>query len=232
MEKETYIIDFQAFKDERNRFILKELAIISMNANKIVHCIIKPPYHFDTLFSHKQKQVMWLSRYFHGLQWEDGYLTPKSAIALLRETVKTGEILLIKGSERCKFLQQLFPTKIILDLDDLACPPAKQLPEFQDSPQCFHYNHVAGNSGNKDYACSLNYVYKFKMWCEQIHLNIIKKRSILQEKEEKQLQIADDCDADNGADDEWNFDEEEEDEQQQQQQQQQFEDCLDLDVSY
>ena len=86
MEKETYIIDFQGFKDERNRYVIKEIAIISMSINQIVHCIVKPPYNLDTIVWDKQRRIRWLTRYFHGLHWEDGYLTPKVAMALIRET--------------------------------------------------------------------------------------------------------------------------------------------------
>src|SRR6266576_2523087 len=171
MEK-TYIIDFQGFKDLQNRFIMKELAIISCNMNKIVHCIIKPPYPFKVLFSERKKQIMRLKNNYHGLDWEDGFITKKAAMALFRETVKDGENLLIKGKERCKFIQHLFPTKTVIDLEDLECPPAKRIPELSNAPQCFHYNHIQKNNTWKEYTCSLNNVYKFKVWCEFIHLKI------------------------------------------------------------
>src|SRR6266576_3556161 len=124
--QKTYIIDFQAFKDGRNKFIMKELAIISCSANKIVHCIIKPPYGFSSLFSKRKNQVMWLKKNVHGLDWNDGYITPGAAMVLFQETVKDADRLLVKGSERCKFIQNLFPTKVVIDLDDLDCPPAKK----------------------------------------------------------------------------------------------------------
>ncbi len=170
MEK-TYIIDFQAFKDGRNKFIMKELAIISCSANKIVHCIIKPPYGFSSLFSKRKNQVMWLKKNFHGLDWNDGYITPGAAMALFQETVKDADRLLVKGSERCKFIQNLFPTKVVIDLDDLDCPPAKKIDDLANSPQCFHKNHIPANApAFKEYACSLKYVYKFKVWCQSIQL--------------------------------------------------------------
>ncbi len=168
----TYIIDFQSFKDYQNRFILKELAIVSCGANKTVHCIIKPPYSFDSLFPERKQQVQWLKENYHGIDWADGYITPRAAMALFRETVKDGEILLIKGSERCKFLQHLFPMKTVIDLDELGCPPAKILPEILDAPQCFHYNHIPSNVAYKDYVCSLKNICKFKVWCEHFYLKI------------------------------------------------------------
>jgi len=173
MERITYVVDFQAFKDGQNRFLLKELAIISCNVNKIVHCIIKPPFGFNFLILEKQKRhIQWLMENYHGINWEDGYLSPRAAMALFRETVRDADILLIKGSERCTFLRKLFPYLTVLDLDDLGCPPARLLEIPANAPECFYYSHISTNLAYKECVCSLKQAYKFKVWCEVRCFNI------------------------------------------------------------
>lgn len=51
------IIDFQAFKDDDNQYILKELAIVSVETNKVLHCLVRPPYNFDMLRFNKKQEV-------------------------------------------------------------------------------------------------------------------------------------------------------------------------------
>ena len=57
----TFIVDFQAFKSLNNKFILKELAIVSLDQDIIVHTFIKPPVEYDYLYPELQDRVDYLT---------------------------------------------------------------------------------------------------------------------------------------------------------------------------
>lgn len=163
-----YIVDFQAFKDRKNCYILKELAVISVESGEIAHCIIKPPYSSDLLSDKCRRQVDYVVSHHHGISWEDGYMKYVDAIRLIRDMTRSATKILIKGSERAKLIRKL-TGKPTVDFDTLKCPKAKNL---QDSPfcvECFYSGHTA-----RFYeACSLRRVYKLKQW----YLNYLKEIS-------------------------------------------------------
>ena len=65
---EDYIIDFQAFKDDQNRFVLKEVSICSLQTNLLFHYLIKPPYNIKYLSLKSQKQVEFVVKNIHGVR--------------------------------------------------------------------------------------------------------------------------------------------------------------------
>lgn len=167
-----YIIDFQAFKSTNNTYILKELAVISVHSTSVAHCIVKPPYSVDVLSEKKKREVKWLAEKFHGILWEDGYISQEDAIRLLKDFTKDADNLLIKGSERKKFVERV-TGKQTQDLDLLECPVAKKLSDSVAYPSCFYFSHWSEKSYDKgrerevnpwNFACSLKRVYKLRTW--------------------------------------------------------------------
>lgn len=161
--KEEFVIDFQAFKDGKNEFILKEIAIVAIHVNQIVHVMVLPPYPLKTLPPAKQREADWLTKRYHGIQWFSGYISHELAVSLLRAIVTRATTLFIKGSERKRFLKHLLPIKKIVDLDSLHCPKAEMLLRVQDAPICFYSPHWK-QPGSPSYACALDRAYKFKRW--------------------------------------------------------------------
>ncbi|VDO11375.1 unnamed protein product [Brugia timori] len=172
-----FIIDFQAFKDEENRYILKEIAVIAVETDEVGHCIIKPPYPGDMLSEKCREQVSYIVTYQHGICWEDGYIKYVDAIRLVRDMTKNAVQVFIKGSERAKFIRKL-TGKPTIDFDTLNCPRAKNLANVESSPDCFYYRHTPKYHMNFE-ACSLRRVYKLKEW----YLNYLKKLSSIKSNE-------------------------------------------------
>lgn len=54
-----FILDFQGFKNENNGFIIKELAIISVDETINDLHLFQPPYSFHHLPDHLKIQVQW-----------------------------------------------------------------------------------------------------------------------------------------------------------------------------
>lgn len=99
------LIEFQAFKDNNNRFIIKEFALVSEQCQ--IHIIFKPPYSKDVLASLRQRTVRWLERYYHHIKWEDGCVVYNER--LIRKLCEPFSVIFTKGSEKANFLKQFHP---------------------------------------------------------------------------------------------------------------------------
>lgn len=118
-----YIVDFQAFKNANNEFIVKELAILSTDEQIYELHLFQPPFSFSQLPPHLQKQVIWLEKQYHGLTWSSG-VRPYSDLKEIFRGINICGTVLVKGSEKQTFISNLlseFNIKV-LNLDDLNCP--------------------------------------------------------------------------------------------------------------
>lgn len=65
-------VDVQGFKGNHNRFICKEFCLI--DGVDVFHELIRSPFPLNRLSAHLRTQANWLTRNFHGLNFEDGDL--------------------------------------------------------------------------------------------------------------------------------------------------------------
>lgn len=92
-------IDVQGFKDENNKFILKEIAFLnSENICKVF--ILKSPYPFEKLPKKYQKQSIWLYDNYHGLNWNTGNDTLKSVKKYIYNNNLRIQEIYVKGLEK------------------------------------------------------------------------------------------------------------------------------------
>lgn len=162
---DEYIIDFQAFKDGNNKYVLKELAVISIRRAIIGHFLIKSPFDVKKLPADKRSSVNYLIDHHHGIRWEDGYITFKELVTLICDITANASQIFIKGNERARFIEKL-TNKPTIDLDTLKCPRAKFLQVEPSTPDCFYYRHSADYHSYFE-ACSLRRVYKLKNWYKE-----------------------------------------------------------------
>lgn len=170
----SYVVDFQAFKNNvNNKFILKELAIVALNSDVVVHCIIKPPTSYSSLDTEMQKRVDYLTAQYHGLKWDDGFINFPDAINLLRYTVNGAALVYIKGSERAKYLSKLLPHEIyVVDLDRIGCPraydwppsPADELELMLDCPYHQHQYCQSKQVHELVFHCALRMALTYRDW--------------------------------------------------------------------
>jgi len=156
------VVDFQAFKDDNNKYIIKEIAVKDLNSEMVVHCFVNSPFSFDKLSYKAKSTANYVRDYQHGLSWEDGFVSFKQAVQMLNCIAEYADELYIKGAERRRFIEKL-TRKPTIDLDELHCPRAKTLPNPVFVPECYHKNHWS-QSGRYFEACSLNRVHKLKLW--------------------------------------------------------------------
>jgi len=98
---EYVIIDMQGFRDNSNKFILKEIAILSSN-DEIQHFIIRSPYSWHYLDAKAKTTNKWLTKNHHGLQWSDGKTHFCDVIKFLKCFVYNFKIIYVKGKEKKK----------------------------------------------------------------------------------------------------------------------------------
>lgn len=94
MKTNYAVVDFQGFKDNFDRFVVKEFAMITKNMK--FHDIITSPTNV-TLDEEHLKQAKWLTENYHGLGWESGYIGLKE----LRNTLQpilNGKVIYVKGN--------------------------------------------------------------------------------------------------------------------------------------
>ena len=124
---------FQVYGD----FYVKELAFYNPTTHKCWSTLFKPPFEKKHLKKKGLQCIEYSTTNIHGLKWEDG-IYPYSALYTVVSHFASSSILYAKGLQKCKWLQQ-YTCSSIYDLDQLGCPPAKDLPH---QCLCMYHNSV------------------------------------------------------------------------------------------
>lgn len=107
------VVEFQGFTDNNNRFIVKELAIVSEHFQTQI--VFKPPYCKCALDDKQQRSARWLIRHLHGIKWEEGSIEYNEN--LIRTLCKPFTKIYTKGLEKVNFLKEFHPNVIELPKD-------------------------------------------------------------------------------------------------------------------
>lgn len=100
------IVDVQGFKDNNNRFIVKEFYMETKNLR--FHDIIKSPTdQLDKRLNKKRRnEVKWLTQHYHGIDWMDGYITIKELQNTVLFHLNNANIY-VKGEEKVMWIKQI-----------------------------------------------------------------------------------------------------------------------------
>lgn len=119
----AFFVDVQGFKlVSNNQFIVKELSFIDLNGDHFGHYHFKPPFPFPNLCDADKRQVVWLSKNFHGLDWNKGDTDYNVASKQLTSIAH-------KHSIYCKGLEK---TQWILDLIDASSTSSMHIVNVED----------------------------------------------------------------------------------------------------
>lgn len=153
------VVDIQGFRDGKENFIPKEVAIVAVNAPITGHWIIAPPYPFDDLPEKSRKENNWLSRKYHGIEWYDGETNLERFTLYLREITREVRYIYCRGHEKEHYLRRVL-SRNIYNLEGIS-PAFKNLPEIKECKQrCSHH----GLRFSPTFTCALRNVYKLKRW--------------------------------------------------------------------
>lgn len=153
------IIDIQGVKDQKNSFIPKEVAVVSVQSEYLGHWVVELPYNYDALPSIIKKQNTWLQNNIHGLPWAPGDTPLRAIESILKKIAEQSTRIFTRGSEKASYLTQLTGCFIInLEEDD-------EVPSFRDMPpstmHCIHHELL---NEKRTLRCSLNYATRIKKW--------------------------------------------------------------------
>lgn len=139
----SVVVDFQGFKDEKNNFIVKELAVGGIDESQKVfysRFLFKSPYPFHHLPRRIQIANQWVSRNYHGLRWDEGNEDYERLQYILQSTTGYRQVVLCKGAEKSDFLSRMINREVI-NMDGVITRRFSKLP-VQGSP-CHHGRNCA-----------------------------------------------------------------------------------------
>lgn len=96
------VVEFHGFKDNNNRFVVKEFAVVSKYFQ--TQMIFKQPYSESSLSKKMQNTARWLTKHFHFMKWNDEGLDFNDDI--IRTVLSVFSTVYTKGTEKVEFLRQ------------------------------------------------------------------------------------------------------------------------------
>lgn len=156
------IVDVQGFKNEENKFIVKEIAILSKTCS--TNLLIKPPYPFYNLTTKERLQVSWIERNL-GILWNEGFI-PFNMLKLNVMDFFRNKHVYTKGVEKVKWLKKLLDNNNVYNLEDLNCPKFETLYNLypENIQTCIYHKKI----------CALKNVLCLYKWCKEQKFDFMK----------------------------------------------------------
>lgn len=142
-----YIVDVQGFKLPTNEFIIKELAILTLNKNcqNPYKFIFQPPCEWKHITSHYKRINRWLENNVHCIMWSSGYVPYTLHQIIMKNIFKNATKIYVKGLEKKMWLKKFVkPSTQIIDMMDINCPSLQTLihKSCNITPCCDHRNVI------------------------------------------------------------------------------------------
>jgi hypothetical protein len=153
------VVDFQAFTDNNNQFVIKECAVISVDHSFVEHWIVAPPYSFYDLKKEKRREAVWLKLNHHGLRWDDGGIDYNTFIKELRNVCCGARRIFAKGRQKCAFIEKVLH-KEVTDLEEFGAPTLKSFMQTLNPSVLRCFRHLK----HKKFICALTVAEKLKFW--------------------------------------------------------------------
>lgn len=106
------VIDFQGFRNNADKFIIKELSIYDVSTGVVNYFVFKPPFPFRCLNRKTSKTNDWLSSKFHYISWYEGFTAYKELNNILHHYCQQYEVIYTPGSEKVQFFQRYAPGRV------------------------------------------------------------------------------------------------------------------------
>ena len=135
------VVDFQAFRNSSNEYIIKEIAFLHAKEKQPLVYLIKPPFHWEELSPKTRATNNWLSRNYTHLSWASGDIDYNYLEKIINLHFDYDDLLYIQGSEKAKWMSR-YARNIIEIANDT--PSMKKL--FNYKIDC--NNHINNNNEN------------------------------------------------------------------------------------
>lgn len=157
---ETIIfVDLQGFKNSKNEFIVKEIAIVTNEWTQVF--VVKPPYMYSALSPEEKKQTNWLERN-RGLRWSEGFVDYREFKRIIPLYLENKNVI-VKGCEKIQWIKNLCEHCKIVEFGDKGCPKFVTLHEkYKDcNINCVYHKKQCAL---KNAICLLKWYYDNNMY--------------------------------------------------------------------
>lgn len=113
-EKDSCVIEFQAFRGNDNKYIVKELVILDIKSGVSNYFLFKPPFPFHNLNEKYARTNKWLSKYFHHISWYEGFTDYKELNNILLQYCSKYKQVFTTGLEKCELLSSFAPSEVTI----------------------------------------------------------------------------------------------------------------------
>ena len=145
------IIEFQAFRGNKDEFIVKELVIFDMSTHLPYYFLFKCPYPYSLCNTKSSKCNNWLTKHCHKLDWNEGYVEYEELDKIMFHFCKQFNSIFTTGSEKAKWISRYTSFNVF----DVKLNKLNKDLKFQP-PLCI----AARNNDHAHQNCSLSKVYK------------------------------------------------------------------------
>lgn len=104
-DEEWVFVDLQGYKISYSRFMCKEFCLI--NGQEKFHAIVKSWYPYNKIMSLYKRQIEWLSKNFHKLDYNCGDLDINELTKLVYPKL-LGKVVIVKGADKIKWMKYIF----------------------------------------------------------------------------------------------------------------------------
>lgn len=153
------IVEIQGLRGKNGVFLPKEIAVLSIEEPLVAHWIVAPPYPFAELPKMSRTQNMYLSKFYHGLEWFEGDLSCEQLYANLRQISRESVRIYTRGRDKAKLLCDVTSRNIINLEDDEDMPSFSHLP--RTSRKCMRHGLIRNEAALR---CALTNAYAIKKW--------------------------------------------------------------------
>lgn len=115
IEEKPCVIEFQAFRGNKNEYIIKELVILDLTTNVVYPFMFKPPYPYKKLNSKAKRTNKWLIKSFHNITWNEGFTDYNEVDDVMYHFCTEFNRIYTKGLEKRNWIQK-YTTANVIDL--------------------------------------------------------------------------------------------------------------------
>jgi len=112
-QERSGVIEFQAFKDNNDKFLVKELAILDLSSNVLYHFLFKPPCSFNSLNSKARRTNRWVTNYFSRINWLDGFISYSKFDSIMYRFCSKFKTIYTNGEEKRAWIQMFTTSKVV-----------------------------------------------------------------------------------------------------------------------
>lgn|SRR5204862_423958 len=115
MESKPCIIEFQAFRGNNDRFIIKELVILDLLTQIANSFLFEAPCSVRELTTKAKITNRWITNHFHHINWYEGFIPYNNVHKIMFHFCKQFTHIYTRGSEKKNWIQQ-YTNKEVLDI--------------------------------------------------------------------------------------------------------------------